>query len=139
MLGPVTVKWVDKQQYVGIDGSKHSVVMSTHDDENNVGVSPLQLVLIALGGCTSVDVVGILQKKRQKLTGLEVEVSAQRNGEHPRYLTKIYVTYRLTGRGLNEKAVRDAIELSEGKYCSVSESLRGKAEIVNNYEIIEEE
>jgi len=136
MTKTVQVTWVEKRQFVGTDGSKHSVVMSSQDEENGVGMSPSQLLMVALGGCTSYDVVSILEKKRQKLTGLKVTVTGEQDSDAPWAYRKIHVHYAVRGKELKEKAVRDAIELSESKYCSVAATVRGTAEITFDYEII---
>jgi putative redox protein len=132
------VTWVQKRQFVGIDSSKHSVVMSSQDEENGTGISPSSLLLVGLGGCTAYDVVGILEKKRQKLTGLEVTVTSEQDEDPPWTYRKIHIHYELRGKGLREKAVQDAIELSEEKYCSVAATLRGMAEITYDYTIVED-
>jgi len=136
MTKTVQVTWVEKRQFVGTDGSKHSVVMSSQDEENGVGMSPSQLLMVALGGCTSYDVVSILEKKRQKLTGLKVTVTGEQDSDAPWAYRKIHVHYAVRGKELKEKAVRDAIELSESKYCSVAATVRETAEITFDYEII---
>ena len=138
MTKTARVTWVKKRQFVGTDGSKHSVVMSSQDDENGMGMTPSALLLVSLGGCTSYDVVSILEKKRQPLTGLEVQVTGKRESEPPRTYRKIHVEYIVRGRGLSEKAVRDAIKLSEEKYCSVASTLRGSAEITYDFTIVDE-
>ena len=134
-MGVVNVTWLQKQQFVGVDSTKHSVVMSTPDPENAVGMKPSDLLLVALGGCTSVDVIQILEKKRQKVTGLEVVVSGEQQSDPPYTFRKIHVLYRVRGRGLKEKAVRDAVELSEERYCSVGSTVRATAEITHEIEI----
>ena len=139
MAKTARVTWVQKRQFVGTDQSNHSVVMSSQDKENGTGMSPSQLLLVALAGCTGYDVVDILQKKRQHLTGLEVVVTGEQDADPPWTYRKIHVHYLLRGRGLREKAVRDAIELSEEKYCSVAATVRGMAEITQEYTIVEEE
>ena len=139
MAKTVHVKWVEKKQFIGTDDSKHSVVMSSQDEENGVGMSPSQLLLVGLGGCTSYDVVGILQKKRQRLTGLEAIVTGEQDPNPPWTYRKIHIHYVVRGRGLSEKAVQTAIKLSEEKYCSVAATVRGKAEITYEYTIVEEE
>ncbi len=93
---------------------------------------------MALGGCTSVDVISILEKKRQPLTGLEVEVSGEQESEPPYTFRKIHVTYRVRGRGLKAKAVEQAVVLSEEKYCSVGATLRAAATITHSIELIDE-
>jgi len=138
-MSTVTVKWLEKFQFVGVDANKHAVVMSSQDEENGVGVSPSQLLLIALGGCTAYDVVNILTKKRQRLAGLEITVAGEQAHDPPWAFTRIHLTYRLRGRGLDEKAVRDAIELSKNKYCSVGATLEAAAEITFEFSIEEEQ
>ncbi len=102
-------------------------------------MKPSELLLVALGGCSSVDVVSILQKKRQALTGLEVEISAEQETEPPWCFRKINVSYRVRGHGLSEKAVADAIRLSEEKYCSVRATLDKSVEVHTEYHIVEGE
>lgn len=135
----VHVTWVQKRQFVGTDSSKHSVVMSSQDQDNGTGLKPSELLLVALGGCTAYDVVDILQKKRQHLTGLEVVVTGEQDSEPPWTYRKIHVQYVVRGKGLRDKAVRDAIELSEQKYCSVAATLRGTVEMTHDYTIVEDE
>jgi len=93
---------------------------------------------VALGGCSSVDVVSILRKKRQSLTGLEVEITAEQDPDPPWTFRKINMTYILRGRGLSEKAVADAIQLSADKYCSVKATLSKAVEIHTEYRMVEE-
>lgn len=135
----VQVKWLGKRQFVGIDDTKHSVVMSSADEENSIGMSPSQLLLVGLGGCTAYDVVDILQKKRQKITDLEVIVTGHQDEDFPRAYRKIHIHYTITGKKLREKAVKDAIVLSEEKYCSVAATVRGSAEITFEYTIRKDE
>ncbi len=131
------VTWTGDMQFVGVDSTKHSVVMSTQDDANGTGMSPLQLLLVALAGCSAIDVVGILQKKRQDLHGLEINVKGERVENPPRFFRRIEVEYVVSGRGLKEKAVADAIRLSDEKYCSVAATVRGVAEITTSFRILE--
>ena len=137
MAKEARVKWAEKRQFVGTDSTKHSVVMSSQDEENGTGMSPSQLLLVSLGGCTAYDVVNILEKKRQSLTGLEVRVRGEQDSDPPWTYRKIHIEYLVRGHSLSEKAVRDAIELSEEKYCSVAATLRGVAEITFEYTIVE--
>ena len=129
-----TVRWVEKEQFVAVGPSGHAVPLDS-DRERNSAPGPMELLLLGLGACTATDVVTILAKKRQKLEGLEVLVSGERAAEPPRVWTKLELVYRLRG-ALQEKAVRDAIELSETKYCSVSAMLRKTAPITYRYEIL---
>lgn len=129
------IKWLEKRQFVGIDSSNHSVVMSSQDEENGTGMKPSELLLVALGGCTAYDVVNILEKKRQSLTDFEIRVTAEQEPDPPWTFRKIHLEYIFRGEGLSEQAVAQAIELSEGKYCSVSATLKGEAEITTSYRI----
>ena len=129
-----TVKWVGKQQFAGVTPSGHAVALDA-DREQNAAPGPMEMLLVALGGCTATDVVIILEKKRQKLESLEVVVSGERARETPSVWTTLEIVYRLRGQ-LDEKAVRDAIELSETKYCSVSAMLRKTARLTFRYEIL---
>jgi len=139
MAKTVQVTWVQKRQFVGTDDSNHSVVMSSQDEENGTGMSPSQLLLVGLGGCTSYDVVGILEKKRQRLTGLEVTVTGEQEPDPPWTYRKIHIHYEVRGKGLSEKAVQSAIKISEEKYCSVAATVRGTAEVTYDYTIVEQE
>ena len=128
------VKWTQHEQFLAVTPSGHSVAFDS-DRQSNQAPGPMEMVLAALGSCTATDVVVILGKKRQKLESLEVEVSGERAADPPRVWTRIEIVYRLRGT-LDEKAVRDAIELSESKYCSVAAMLRKTAEISYRYEIL---
>ncbi len=128
------VKWTEEEQFVAVTPSGHAVTLDA-DRERNSAPGPMEMLLVALGACTATDVVVILKKKRQKLEALEVSVSGERAAEPPRVWTKIEVVYRLLG-ALNEKAVRDAIELSESKYCSVAAMLGKTAKISFRFEIL---
>jgi len=139
MTKTVRTVWIEKQQYLGVDSSNHSVVMSSQDEENGTGVSPSELLLLSLAACTSYDVVSILTKKRQRLTGLEVTVTGEQDADPPWTYRKMHVRYEVRGKGLGEKAVEDAIELSETKYCSVAATLRGTVELTYDYTIIEDD
>ncbi|MCL4523366.1 MAG: OsmC family protein, partial [Acidobacteria bacterium] len=128
------VKWTEQEQFVAVAPSGHAVILDA-DRERNSAPGPMEMLLVALGTCTSVDVVSILKKKRQKLEALEVIVSGERAADPPRVWTTIEIVYRLTG-ALNEKAVRDSIELSETKYCSVAAMLGKTAKISYRFEIL---
>ena len=132
-----TVRWLADRHFVGTDSNNHSVVLS--GQKEGIGVSPSEMLLIALASCSSVDVVEILEKKRKELTLLEVTASGERNPDPPWAYRKIHVKYRLGGKGLTEKAVEQAIHLSQDKYCSVSATVRGVARITYDYEIVADE
>jgi putative redox protein len=128
------VRWLKERHFVGIDSSNHSVVLS--GQKNGIGVSPSQMLLIALASCSAVDVVEILEKKRKKLTMLEVTATGEQDPEPPWAYRKIHVKYRIGGERLTHKAVEQAIVLSQEKYCSVSATVRGVAQITTEYEIL---
>ena len=129
-----TVRWAGGQQFIGMDANDHAVVLSAESEPN--GLRPSQLLLIALASCTAVDVVEILAKKRKPLSFFEVITEGVHDKEPPWPYRKIHVKYRLSGKDLTDKAVQQAIELSEKKYCSVSATVRGVAEITTEYEIV---
>jgi putative redox protein len=129
-----TVKWVAGEEFLAKLPSGHSVSFDA-DRKHNAAPGPMEMLLGALGACTSVDVVMILAKKRQRLTSLEVVITGERASEPPTVWTKIEMVYRLAG-DLEDKAVRDAIELSQSKYCSVAAMLRKTAEITYRFEIV---
>lgn len=132
-----TIHFAGPDLFVGITPSGHAQVLDT-DHERASAATPLELLLIALGGCTAVDVISILHKKRQQVTEYRVEVRGTRRAEHPRSYARLEVCHIVRGRKVSEKALAQAIELSETKYCSVAATLRPTAEIVSSYEIIEE-
>jgi putative redox protein len=127
------VKWVEAQQFVGVTPSGHAVTFDA-DRQLNSAPGPMEMLLLALGACTATDVVTILGKKRQPLESLEVIVSGERATQPPAVWTKLEIVYKLRGT-LDEKAVRDAVELSESKYCSVAAMLRKTAEVSFRFEI----
>ena len=129
-----TVKWVGGEEFLAQMPSGHAVIFDA-DRSHNAAPGPMEMLLGALGACSSVDVVEILKKKRQKLESLEIEISGERATEPPTVWTKIEMIYKLTGV-LDDKAVRDAIELSQNKYCSVAATLRKTAEIIYRFQIL---
>jgi putative redox protein len=124
--------------FVGISPGGHAQVIETKHERASAA-TPMELLLLALGGCTAVDVVSILRKKRERVTDYRVEVRGERRAEHPRAYTRMEVRHIVRGHELSEKAVAQAIELSETKYCSVAATLRHGVEIVTSYEIVEED
>ena len=136
-MATATVHWLNERNFVGVDSTGHSVVLS--GQKNGIGVSPSQMLLVALAACSSVDVVEILEKKRKKLTLLEVTAIGEQDPDPPWTYRKIHVTYRLGGKGLTANAVEQAIRLSEEKYCSVAATVRGVAQITTEYEIISDD
>jgi putative redox protein len=134
MAVTTSVRWIGERHFVGIDSSNHSVVLSGQAEK--IGVSPSEMLLVALASCSSVDVVEILEKKRLKLTQLEVTTTGERDPEPPWPYRRIHLKYRLAGEGLTPKAVEQAITLSQEKYCSVAATVRGVAQITTEYEIV---
>jgi len=127
------VNWTDKERYVGSASSRHSIVMDTAAEKT--ANTPMELVLPALCGCTASDVVGILRKKREQFTGLEVRAEAERADGYPAVYTSIHLTYLVRGQ-VSQKAVEDAVRLSKEKYCSVSAMLEKTAKITHTIEHI---
>jgi putative redox protein len=140
MASTAQVTWVEDMQFVGEAGSGHAIVLDGRAEVGgrNTGLRPMELLLVGLAGCTAMDVRHILLRKRQQVTGVQVRVEAERADEHPRVYTTIKLTYVIRGRDLSEKAVVDAIELSENKYCSASAMLDKAAEISYTYQIVQE-
>ena len=131
-----TVRWVDDDTFIGTDSTDHSVVLSSGTD--NVGMRPSQLLMVALGSCSAVDVVGILQKKKYTLHGVDVTVSSEQSDEGwPRPYTAFHIHFTVSGPGIKEEDVQRAIELSEGKYCSVAATLRPGAQITADFEVVD--
>lgn len=128
------VRWVGHEQFLGITPSGHAIPFDS-DRASNAAPGPMEMLLAALGACTATDIVVILAKKRQKLESLEIEISGERAPEPPQVWVKIEIVYKLRGI-LDEKAVRDTIQLSEEKYCSVAATLRKSAAITFRYEIL---
>lgn len=133
------VKWLDHMSFVGESESGHTVVMDGAPEVGgrNLAARPMELVLLGMGGCTAFDVVMILQRARQPITDCVVELSAERADEVPKVFTKIHAHYIVKGKGLSEKQVEKAVNLSAEKYCSVSIMLGKTAEITHDFEIIE--
>lgn len=134
---PATIHFAENDFFIGITPSGHAQTIET-DSQRGSAATPMELLLLALGGCTGVDVISILKKKRQHVTNYRIEVSGERRDEFPKSFTRLFVKHIVRGRGIAEPAVARAIELSETKYCSVAATLRGSAEIVTSYEIIED-
>jgi len=129
-----SVKWVGEEKFVATSPSGHAINVDS-DRHSNTAPGPMELVLMALGACTATDIVSILRKKRQKLESLEVICSGERAAEPPTVWKKLEIVYRLRGQ-LDDKAVAHAIQLSEGKYCSVSAMLKTTAALSWRYEIL---
>ena len=133
------IKWLDHMSFVGEASSGHSVVMdgSPEHGGRNLGPRPMEMILLGLGGCTSFDIVSILQKSRVDVEDCIVEIEAQRAEDIPAVFTKIHVHYIVKGAGLQDKHVKQAVELTSEKYCSVSMMLKDSVELSYDYEIVD--
>ena len=131
----ITAEWQGEMTFIGKNQTGGSVQMGMLDGEP--GVSPMELLLVGVAGCTAIDVVHILKKMRQPIEDLKVKVRGKRAEDHPKVYTRIELKYLVKGQGLKEKDVRRAIELSNTKFCSAAIMLGKTAEIVTSYEITE--
>lgn len=133
------VKWLDHMSFVGESESGHSVVMDAAPEVGgrNLGVRPMEMLLLGLGGCSSIDVLMILQKSRQQVTDCHVELSAERASSDPKVFTKMHLHFVVTGKNLSPEKVVRAIKLSAEKYCSASIMFSKTAEVTHDFEIIE--
>jgi len=131
------VKWSGGMEFTGNAGSEHQIVMDTSPDfgGRSRGPTPMQLVLIALGGCTGMDVVSILKKMGIEIDGFEIELRGERKTEHPKAYKEIEIKYIFNGKDIAEEKVKKAITLSQEKYCSVSAMLEKACKIRYSYEI----
>jgi len=132
------VKWLDNMSFVGESGSGHSVVMDGAPEAGgrNLGVRPMEMLLLGLGGCAAFDVVSILQKGRQDVVDCEVLIDSERSEDIPKVFTRINMQFIVSGRNLKAVKVEKAVSLSADKYCSASEMLGKTAEISHDYKII---
>lgn len=125
-------------KFIGDAPSGHSILMDGPPESggNNVAVRPGELTLVALGGCTGIDVVGMLKKMRQNIDSFEIVIEADSRKEHPKSWSKLHLKYIFKGKNLDESKIKMAIELSQDKYCSVSDMLKKSAELTWEYQII---
>ncbi|MEW8185314.1 MAG: OsmC family protein [Candidatus Thiodiazotropha endolucinida] len=135
------VVWVEDSVMMGESGSGHGIVMDGPPEYggHNLGVRPMEMLLLGMGGCTEFDVLSILRKSRQQVTRCVVELEAERAQQDPKVFTRIHAHFIVTGKGLSEKHVDRAISLSAEKYCSASLMLGKSAEITHDYEIRDEQ
>ena len=135
----VSVNWVDGMLMVGKSHSGHSITMDGPPEigGENLGVRPMEMLLLGVAGCTMIDVVTTLKKMRQDLTNFETKLSAERADEHPKVFTDIHIQFIVKGQDLDPKKVEKAITLSAEKYCSASIMLGKTASITHDFEIVE--
>lgn len=134
------IKWVEDVTFVGESGSGHTVVMDGPPEQGgrNLGVRPMEMLLLGMGGCTAFDVVHILKRARQPIVDCVVELEAERADEPPKVFTRIHAHFVIRGKGLSESQVSRAVSLSADKYCSASIMLGKTATITHDFEIVEE-
>ena len=134
------VTYVDGLQFVGEAASGHAIVMDGDKEVGgrNTGARPMELLLIGLGGCSGMDVVSILKKKKQEINGVEIKVKGEKAENYPKKFTDIDIEFIVRGRNVSDDAVKRAVELSMEKYCSVKATLEGSAKVTWSHKIIEE-
>ena len=133
------ITWINGRAFLGESGSGHAVVMDGAPEAGgrNIGVRPMEMMLLGLGGCTAFDVVMILEKSREKIIGCEVELEAERATEDPKVFTAVKMIYTLKGKDLKPASVERAIKLSAEKYCSASKMFEFTAKIDHEWKIID--
>jgi putative redox protein len=135
------VTYTNGLQFVGEASSGHAIVMDgdTGVGGHNTGLRPMELLLVSLGGCTGMDVISIMKKKQQDVTGFEININGQKAESYPKKFTDITIEYIVRGRGISEEALKKSIDLSMNKYCSIKASLEATAKISFSYRIIQEQ
>ncbi len=134
----VDVRWVEGNAFAGVSESNHWLITdSSYEGGRGAAPTPMEAVLMALGGCTGIDVASILRKMRQPFSGIGMSISAERSAEHPKIFTRIEMRITVTGKQLDPEKVRRAVELSRDTYCSVGAMLAKSAEITTDVEVLE--
>lgn len=135
------IKWVENVTFIGESGSGHAVVIDGPPEAGgrNLGVRPMEMLLLGMGACTAFDVVHILRKQRQEVSDCVAQLSAERADEEPKVFTKIHVHFVVKGHGLKPAAVERAVTLSAEKYCSASIMLGKTAQITHDFEVVDED
>ncbi len=133
------IKWIEQASFIAESGSGHAVVLDGAPEHGgrNLGIRPMEALLMGLGGCAAFDVVSILKKARQRVSDCVVELSAERAETAPKVFTRIHMIFRISGRNLGEPQVRRAVTLSAEKYCSATAMLRNSVDITHDYVIVE--
>ncbi|MEO1916906.1 OsmC family protein [Candidatus Thioglobus sp.] len=133
------VRWVNDMTMVGESASGHAIVMDGPKEAggNNLGIRPMEMLLLGMGGCTTIDVMSMLKKMREEVRDCRAEISAERADDHPKVFTKIHIHFVVEGVNLDEKKVGKAIGLSADKYCSASIMLGKTAAVTHDFEIHE--
>ena len=134
----VSADWIEGQRFIGKSGSGHGVLMEgSQNSDGSYGASPMEFMLFGLAGCSGIDVVMILEKMRQQVTGCKVDIDADRADDYPKVFTKITAVYTVSGHNLSQEKVERAVELSAEKYCSASVMLGETADIIREIRIVE--
>ena len=133
------IKWLDHMTFVGESGSGHAVVMDGAPEHGgrDLGIRPMEMLLLGVGGCTAFDVISILRKSRQAVVDCEVLVDSERAEKVPRVFTSIHIHFIVSGNNLDPAKVENAVSLSADKYCSASKMLEKAAKITHDFEIVE--
>lgn len=131
-----TVQYAGDEFFIGTPPSGHALTIDTNGDRKSA-TTPVEMLLVSVAACTAADVISILLKKRQDVSDYRVEITGERADDHPRKFLKFHVHHIVHGRSVSAKAVADAIELSDTKYCSVAATVRPTAEITTSFEVIE--
>jgi putative redox protein len=134
------VTYTNGLQFVGESSSGHAIVMDGDPKVggHNTGLRPMELLLVGLGGCAGMDVISIMKRKKQDVTGLDINVKGQKAENYPKKFTDINIEFIIKGRNISEDALKKSIDLSMNKYCSVKATLEGAAKINYSYKIIQE-
>jgi putative redox protein len=134
------VTYVNGLQFVGEGSTRHAIVLDGDPSVGgqNTGLRPMELLLIGIGGCSGMDIISILKKKKQNITGLEIKVDGSQAADYPKKFSDIALEFIVKGKNISEEAVKRAIGLSMDKYCSVKATLEGSATISFSYRIMEE-
>jgi putative redox protein len=134
------IKWAEGRTFVGTSGTGHSIVLGTsHGEGGTPGPSPMELLLLGTAGCSAYDVVSILEKQRQRIEDVQVEVDADRAETDPKVFTRIHLHFIVKGRGVGEAKVEKAIALSVDKYCTASAMMAATAEVTHDFEVVDTE
>ncbi len=131
-----TIRYAGDELFIGTTPNGYAQVMDTKGDRHSAP-TPMEMLMVSVAGCTAVDVISILKKKRQDVTDYNVEITGERAEEHPRKFIKFRIHHIVRGNGVSEKALADAINLSDTTYCSVAATVKPTAEITTSYEIVE--
>lgn len=135
----IKVKYTDGLQFVGESDSGHAIVMDGTPDVGgaDTGMRPMELLLVSLGGCSGMDVISILKKKKENVNGLELNIKGEKAENYPKKYTSVNIEFIVKGRGVSEEAVKRAVELSMDKYCSVKATIEPTANVTWSYRILE--